>query len=295
VVEPSSGQGDRSELVRGPAVVPGGGRRRGCGHAVEPVRRRRRRRSGPPRPVRRTPRPPRLHGVAVGPRHHVGEQQALRSGPGGVLAGLPAGQVDVRGVLRPVGPAGLAQQHVAAARQLDQRVALAGVTGVDQRAAAGLEAQRVALDRVVGAHRRHRERPDGELAGGDLAEVVHVEQPVGGRRLEGVADALGRACGAVDRQPRRHAVGVVAAGVGVGDEVDAVVGVQVADVDRVDVQQVDRALQRAERSRAQVDDQAEPVVLDEVARAGRVRPRVGARPARGRSASCGRGPAAAVR
>jgi hypothetical protein len=66
------------------------------------------------------------------------------------------------------------------------------------------------------------------------------------------------------------------------DEVGAVVGVQVADVDGVDVEQPDRPLQRAERAGPEVEHEAEAVVLDEVARAGRLgtRGRCRARPGR---------------
>ncbi len=57
------------------------------------------------------------------------------------------------------------------------------------------------------------------------------------------------------------------------------VGVQVADVDGVDLEQVDRALQRAEGAGPEVEHEPEAVVLDEVARAGRVGAGVGARAA----------------
>ena len=65
-------------------------------------------------------------------------------------------------------------------------------------------------------------------------------------------------------------------------EVDAVVGVQVRDDDRVDVGGFDVALQRAERTVTQVEDEPVAVLLDQVARRRRVRARACCRSSRGR-------------
>src|SRR5262249_46898408 len=82
--------------------------------------------------------------------------------------------------------------------------------------------------------------------------------------------------GAIDRQLRRLPARVVATRVGVADEVEAVVAVQVRDEHRVDVEEVADPAEVAERTVPEVDEQPETVLLDEVGRARRVRTGEGA-------------------
>jgi hypothetical protein len=91
-------------------------------------------------------------------------------------------------------------------------------------------------------------------------EVEDVDQAVQWGVLERAADPRVGALRPVDGEPWWDPVRVVAAGVGVGDQVDAVIGVQVGDVDGVDVEQADVALQLAERAGAEVDEEPEAVV-----------------------------------
>src|SRR5947209_17864243 len=98
--------------------------------------------------------------VPVAPWHQVGEHQLADVGAFGVLTRLLAGQVDVRRVVVALEVGRLAQEHVRAARERDQVVADAGVGGVGEGAAAGADAHRVCLDRMVDPRPFHPERPD---------------------------------------------------------------------------------------------------------------------------------------
>ena len=107
------------------------------------------------------------------------------------------------------------------------------------------------------------------MAGADSAEVEDVGEPVGRPVVEGAAQPVAGRDRAVDGQPRQRAFRVVAQRVGVRDEVQAVVAVQVRDQDRVDVQQPDVLLERPERAVADVDQQPEPSCSSDVGRARR--------------------------
>src|SRR5215467_2312574 len=85
-------------------------------------------------------------------------------------------------------------------------------------------------------------------------------------------DPLAGAGGPVHRDRRLRPVGRVGPGDRVRVQVDAVVDVQVAEADGVDVEEPGVLLQRAESAVAEVDDEAEPVRLEEVTRCGAVRP-----------------------
>ena len=140
--------------------------------------------------------------------------------------------------------------------------------GVGDGLAVGGDAERVGLDRVRDPVHDDGERPDGPPAGREVAEVVDLAQRVLGPVLERAAQPLLRVLRAVDRQRRQRRVRVVAPGVGVGDQVEAVVAVQVTEQDRVDPEQADAGLQRAEGAVADVDQQPEAVGLEQVGRAG---------------------------
>src|SRR5690606_29831806 len=93
-------------------------------------------------------------------RHQVGEDQAPGAGALRVLAGLPAGQVDVLGVVVVVVEGRLAQEQVGVGGQVDQLLAGGGVTAVGQGGAVVLQAEAEGVDGVVDPGGAHRERAD---------------------------------------------------------------------------------------------------------------------------------------
>ena len=99
------------------------------------------------------------HVLARGPRRDMGQQQlantGLRRGP----AGLGARQMQRGRAVRRVRPGGLAEENVGVASQLDELVADAGVTAVDERGPAGIgDPQTVGLGWVSHHPRHDRER-----------------------------------------------------------------------------------------------------------------------------------------
>ncbi|BDZ57351.1 hypothetical protein GCM10025872_10080 [Barrientosiimonas endolithica] len=141
---------------------------------------------------------------------------------------------------------------------------LVGVTGVGDDRPVGLDAQPVRLDRVLDEERLDRERAYGESGSvAQVAEVEAVAEVLG--PVDGVhpGEALGRARGGVHRDRRHRALGVIGAHDVEAGEVGAVVGVQVAEHDRVELVERDVALQRPERAVAQVERDAPgaPLVL----------------------------------
>ena len=81
------------------------------------------------------------------------------AGPLGDLAGLGARQMQMRRALRGVRPRRLAQEHVGAGGQLDQRLAHAGVAAVDQRGARRVgDPHPVGLGGMAHQPRQHRQR-----------------------------------------------------------------------------------------------------------------------------------------
>src|SRR5690606_3120094 len=110
-------------------------------------------------------------GLVVVPRHQVGEDQAPGAGALRVLAGLPAGQVDVLGVVVVVVEGRLAQEQGGVGGQVDQLLAGGGVTAVGQGGAVVLQAEAERVDGVVAPGGAHRERADVPASRGELVEV----------------------------------------------------------------------------------------------------------------------------
>ncbi len=109
-----------------------------------------------------------------------------------------------------------------------------GVTRVDQRPAVGPHPQRVGGDRVVDPRRPRPEGTDPDLLPGVGAEVELLAHARVQRQLVGRGEPVGGAGGAPDRDPRLRAERVVLAHHVVAAQVQAVVGVQVAEQHRVD-------------------------------------------------------------
>src|SRR4051794_1720456 len=159
--------------------------------------------------------------VPVAPRNQVGQQQPADVGAGGMLAGLLAGEVDVRRVVIGLEIRRLAEEEVDAAGKLDQLVADAGVGAVGEGGAAVADPHAVGLDGVVDAVDDERERADLELAGiRDRLEVVDLGEQVVDGAAERPGDVLLDVAGPVDRQALGPPARVVAPGVGVGHQVE---------------------------------------------------------------------------
>src|SRR3954465_2294805 len=97
-------------------------------------------------------------------------------------------------------------------------------------------------------------------------EVVDRGEQVVHRTTERAGDVCLDVTRTVHGYRTGRPVGVVAASVGVGDQVEVVVTVQVAEDDGVDVEQTARALQRTCGAVARVDAQAEPSMLETAGR-----------------------------
>ena len=102
----------------------------------------------------------------------MGEHQLADPGPDRVLGRLPRGQVQVRPVVRPVKERRLAQQHVRALGQPDQRVGLPRVGRVGQPPAAVLHPEPERLHRMVHViggdpERADLQRPRREVVKGE--------------------------------------------------------------------------------------------------------------------------------
>ena len=209
-------------------------------------------------------------------QHHA---RGARTGRG--LPHLRTGQVQRRRVVGRADERRLGQQQVGLLRDRVEPRTRAGVAAVGQHPVTDLHAEGVGLDRVVDGVRRHRERPD-------LDRVLLRTQPVE-HELLAHARLLGQVVGprqtprCAPRPPHRQrlllAGGVVLAQHVVAGHVDAVVGVQVREEHRVDVEGVDVAVQRSQRAVAEVHQDVPGAALvlglHQVARRRRVRARVG--------------------
>ncbi len=166
----------------------------------------------------------------------------------------------------------LEQRDIGVAREVHEAVGGPGVPGIGQNAATSLDADAVCLHRMDhpgGADREGTDRelrfhvPDLELPGHGLIPA----QPVGSNQS---TPGIGRA----PHGDGPHAAGgPIAQGDVVGAQVDEVIDVQVADEHRVDVVDVDEAGQRAERAIAHVQQDPGALMLQQVARGGRIRAR----------------------
>src|SRR6185437_3376091 len=215
--------------------------------------------------------------LAVVPGHQVGQHQVPGPGLGRVLRGLPGGQVHIPGQARPGQERGLAEHQVGAAGQPGERGRRAGVRRVGNRPAAGLDPEAERLDRVVHVRERDPERPDLPGPGVQRAEVegprhAHVlVQAVGlGHPVRGAGRAVHRdaRAGPVRRVRLRHPVPA---------QVKTVIRVQVAQADGIDAGQRGVPLQRAEGAVAEIDEQPEALVLEQIGRSRAVRAGEGTR------------------
>lgn len=130
-------------------------------------------------------------------------------------------------------------------------------------------------------HDLHTERSDGELRADDPVELEHVRQigdlPVGLVGAVGGDEPRRRLARRVHRQPVHARVprrrGVVAAQDGQRGEVGAVVGMQVGEHQRVQVERVAPGLEFGQGAVAQFDAEQEVVGLEQVTGCGGARPR----------------------
>ena len=109
-----------------------------------------------------------------------------------------------------------------------------------------------------------------DRAVGRITERKHATK-IGRRPAErpSYASALGHRRD--DRQDRSCAIGMMRAHMGERDEIKPVVAVQVTDIERVECARIEMTLERPERPVAEVEQQPEPVVLNQVGRARGIR------------------------
>ena len=203
----------------------------------------------------------------------MGQQQVAYARLLGGLPGALAGQVDTaQGVVATLLVGGLAQEQVGAARGLNQALAQVGITRVgENRVALAVVAGDAQGVRVLrGVHHTegfHAERANlhGLALGPGVVLKLGAHARVGVQAV-GRRKVLVNGGGAVERNTslgpaaRIPLDGHVQTG-----QVDAVVRVQVRDENRVDITQVDMALQHAEGAVAHVHDDA-PGAAGEVGR-----------------------------
>ena len=166
----------------------------------------------------------------------------------------------------------LAEQHVGPLGQGDQGVAVAGVGRVGQRAVRRPDPDRVRRDRMVDPREPQPERP--QLP----APRASPRPPRTGRaarvRAAGSYAIASRSCvpgRPEQRDPVGRAPAIPYAARRHRGDVEAVVRVQVGQHDRVDLGRVQKPLQRPERPAAEIEQQSEAVLLDQVRRGGDVR------------------------
>src|ERR1022692_323036 len=206
-----------------------------------------------------------LRYLLVIPRDQVGEDQLSRAGPGRVLAGLPRGEMQALGQVWALEEGRFAEQQVSVAGQVLQGGRLTSVGRVRQRPPGVLEPEAERLHRVIHVPGGDPQRADldgprrqgGEVEGfghrGAALAAAAGDHPVRGARR------------AVYRDGRPRACRVVIPGDRIGAQVQAVIGVQVAQADRVDVVEPRITLQRPERPVAQIQQQPEPARLHQIA------------------------------
>ena len=218
--------------------------------------------------------------ATIGPRRDVREEQPSHPGLARQLTGLFAGKVHPHRTGRGIGPRRFRQQHVDAVGELAQCDARPGVPGVGEDPAAVGDPQPERRGRVLDLERGDVERPDLDRSAAQRLEVVDVGE-VGDRALglvRRVRVRQARRCvlRRVQRQQARarrvRRRGMVAPEHGERADVGAVVGVQVREHERVEVERVGHRLQPGQRAVPQLDGHQEALGLQQVAGRGGVRP-----------------------
>ena len=162
----------------------------------------------------------------------------------------------------------IGEHQVGVRHERQQRGRRVGVAGVGEHLAVGLDPEAERFDRVIDPVRGDGERPDRERAARPhRAEVELRVHPVRVGRF-GERDTVGSrhpgtgVLRTVDRHARQRATrGVVLGDDEQSGQVEAVVGVQMADHDRIDRVQLDVLLQHAERPRPHVEHEVPGAAL----------------------------------
>ena len=220
------------------------------------------------------------HRPGVGPRRDMREQQPSDTRVPRQLTGLFSGKVHAGRAGRRVGPRRFREQHVDAVGQLAERGARPGVAGVGENPAAITDPQAERRRRMIHLDRRHLERPDPHRLGPQRAELVDVGEigvrPLGFIWRVSVREPRRRVIGRIQRQqPRARRVWgrrMVTTEDGERADIGAMVGVQVREHERVEIEGIGHGLQLGERPVPQLDGEQEALGLDQVARRGGVRP-----------------------
>lgn len=207
------------------------------------------------------------------------DDQAGRSGRAGRVPGVLGGVVHLCALGRRPVALRLAQQHVAPLGQLREARARGRVPGVDEGRSRRLDAHGEGGDAVG-----HRPAGQPELADRRPVAVVQLGHGEGGfdrAAGRGVGEEVGQAVRgpgrAVERDRRREVdVREQEAVVG-GEQVRAVVGVEMGYPDRVELVQPHVPLERAERPAARVRPDPGAAARHQIAGARVVRGRVGRR------------------
>ena len=214
----------------------------------------------------------------VVPGHQVRQHELADASPCGVLGRLPRRQMQVRWQVGAVDEGRLAQQHVGTGGEADELIGRTSVGGVGQRLACVLDPEAEGLDRVAHPAGRQAQRAyldrtrrqRGEVEGVAHAQVVAAERP---------GEPLLRARRAVYRDARSRPGRMVILEDGVPDHVDAVVGMQMAEADRIDIGEPGVLLEGPDGAVTEIEHHPEIAGINQVTGCRALRAREAARPA----------------
>jgi len=183
-------------------------------------------------------------------------------------AGVGAGEMHVRRMLVVLGKARLGEEQISVLGEACEFGERTRVGRVHKGFPPCGETNRMRLDGMHSADQLDLERSDHALGRvGECEDIVKL-----GRRVaEGSGYSTAFCDGSHDRQHPHLGVPLMSSYMRERDQIEPVIAVHVAQVQRVDLARVDEPLERAERSVAEVEHEAKPVMLDEVARARRIR------------------------